>query len=87
MSNQCKECKAYNGHAPNCSLMSEEYARSELKRYAKAYSELAGEYYKLYQQRGEHYNAGMRRLREEIERWKGKFLIVKHENNQLRKKK
>ena len=30
--NKCTECGAYHGHSPSCSLMSEEYAKSELIR-------------------------------------------------------
>jgi hypothetical protein len=35
--NKCIECEAYRGHSPGCSLMSEEYAKSELIKLVNKY--------------------------------------------------
>lgn len=84
--NKCPECEAYHGHHPLCSLMTDEEARNQLKKYYQAWLE------KDQYNRGicEMYNRTaqlkVNRLREECTKWRGKFVIVKEENNQLRKK-
>lgn len=37
---KCSECGAYTGHTPNCSKMSNKYARQELIRYWKEWQKL-----------------------------------------------
>lgn len=79
---KCKECGAYHGHAPECSLMSGEYAKSELKRYYRVWLEMEMKHRKfdkgLYKQINE--------AKKEVEYWKKKFVAVTKENNKLRKK-
>ena len=79
---KCKECGAYHGHAPECSLMSGEYAKSELKRYYRVWLEMEMKHRKfdkgLYDQ--------IKKAKKEAEFWKGKYAVVKIENNKLRRK-
>lgn len=76
------KCGAFIGHHPNCDLIDLDTAKSMLKQY-----------YSLYLRQETHKREEIarawditRRFRQEVARWEGKFRIVKHENNQLRKK-
>ncbi len=82
----CIECNAYKGHSPTCSLISFEQAKEELKFYVNKYVENN----QLLEFRKANLDRIMSKrinnLKKENEYWKGKYLVVKHENNQLRKK-
>ena len=83
---KCIECGAYNGHSPKCSLMDEAYAKSELKRYYEAWLEMETKFKHRLSSANNKNEVRINRMKIELDRWKGKFLTVKHENNQLRKK-
>lgn len=75
-STRCPRCRAYGGsHAIDCPVMPPEYARSELTGYHKAWLESQ-----------QNANDLRTRLSYQVTFWQGKFMAVKHENNQLRKK-
>lgn len=84
--NKCVECGAYNGHSPECSLMSGDYAKSELKRYYKAWLEKDTQNRKMCAMYNERAQNKINKLRDERDKWKSKFMTVKNENNKLRKK-
>lgn len=83
----CPECNSFQTgsgmphHSPACSMMSESFARSELKRYAHAYSELCKDRNKFFMDLGARIIAA----REKTVLWHGKFEIVRRENNELRR--
>ncbi len=70
---RCPECKykARHGHADYCSLIDLEAAKGWMANFR---DQVARERKWAHQANGR------------AERWEGKFRIVKHENNQLRKK-
>lgn len=82
---KCVECGAYKGHSPSCSLMSEEYAKSELKRYYEAWLNIEMQHRKMSEIYNETAQAKINRIKKERDVWKGKFFTVKLENNALRK--
>lgn len=84
--NKCPECKAYTGHHPECSFIDEEYAKSELKRYYRAWLSKDTENQKLCQMYNERAQKKINRLKDERDIWKGRFLSAKEENNILRKR-
>lgn len=79
---KCPECDAYTGHSIGCSLMDEQCAKEMLAQYYDASLKI--------ETRHREYIAWMKRrvndAEKEAEFWKGKFVVVKHENNKLRKK-
>ena len=79
---KCPECGGYTGHSPLCSLMSGDDAKRMLADYYALW--LAKE--NDTRDRLEIRQSMVRKARHEAEFWKGKFMVVKHENNQLRKK-
>lgn len=80
---QCPECKAYRGHhSPKCSLIDLEEAKKQLLQYYDLW--LTRE--TKQRAKSESYNKWAKLLRADCERWRGKFLIVTHENNKLRNK-
>ena len=84
--NKCIECGAYHGHSPSCSLMSEEYAKSELKRYHEAWQNIEIEHRKTNAFYNKIAQDKINRIKEERDKWKGKYFDVKTENNALRKR-
>lgn len=72
---KCPECGAYKGHSPRCSIMPEDYAKAELKRY-----------YEAWLKKEMNCRKWLSKAQKEAEFWKGKFVVVKNENNILRKK-
>lgn len=80
--NKCVECGAYHGHSPECSLMDEACAKKMLKEYCRVWLDMEMKHRKycsgLYKQ--------IKNEKKNTEFWKGKFVVVKHENNQLRRK-
>lgn len=84
--NKCTECGAYKGHSPNCSLMSEEYAKSELIRYHKSWQEIELAHRKSIEIHNRAVQLKLNKITEERDMWKGKFFDVKTENNALRKR-
>jgi hypothetical protein len=78
----CIECGAYTSHNPKCSLIDFESAKKELALY---YNEWLNRQ-KKENERAQKYKGWAANMRAQAERWQGKFLIVKNENNQLRKK-
>lgn len=69
------KCGAYTGHSPFCSLATAEYKAEQMVQYYSAWLRDVS-----------HYREKAERLREQVTLWQGKFAILKHENNQLRKK-
>ena len=84
--NKCTKCGAYHGHSPSCSLISEEYAKSELIRYHKAWQELELKHRKSLEIHNSRVQLKVNRIIKERDMWTGKFLDVKTENNALRKR-
>ena len=84
--NKCTECGAYHGHYPSCSLMSEEYAKSELIRYHKAWQEIELKHRRSLEIHNSRVQLKVNRIINERDMWRGKFLDVKTENNALRKR-
>ena len=79
---KCPECGSYKRHSPKCSLMDEKCAK-----------EMLGEYYDLWlemeMKHRKYCDVLYKRIKDrekEAEFWKGKFFVVKNENNTLRKK-
>lgn len=77
---QCPECKAYTypsheiqRHSPTCSKNTYQDLQQHIKDMQHAHSRFQS-----------HFNDVRERLNQLIERWQGKFLAVKHENNKLR---
>lgn len=79
---KCPECGAYKGHSPKCSLMDEACAKEMLKEYYQAWLEI--------EMKHRNYAKGLydqiKKAKKEAEFWKGKFTVIKNENNKLRKK-
>ncbi|MBK7362755.1 MAG: hypothetical protein IPJ01_10705 [Micavibrio sp.] len=79
---KCPECGAYKRHAPECSLMDEACAKEMLKQYYRTWLEMETKH-------REYANRLYKRIevvKKDAEFWKGKFTVVKNENNTLRKK-
>ncbi len=84
---RCDECTGVMGHhAPECSKITLESAKRQLLQYY----ELFKENYKKYEIQFANENRILRKREgkafKETEFWKGKFYVVKHENNKLRAK-
>jgi hypothetical protein len=80
--NKCPECNAYKLHSPNCSLMDLDCAKELLSQYYSAWL-------KLEMNNRDYCNSlynKIEKAKKEAEFWKGKFVVVKNENNKLRKK-
>ena len=79
---KCPGCGAYKGHAPFCDLIDFETAKKDLKMYHETWLEMEMKHRayadRLYQV--------INKKKKEAEFWKGKYTVVKHVNNQLRKK-
>lgn len=79
--NNCVECGAYNGHSPKCSLMDEAYAKEMLAKYYDVWLEMETKH--------REYVKGLygviKSVKKDAEFWKGKFVVVKNENNKLRR--
>lgn len=69
------KCGAFMGHHPQCDLIDLEEAKKQLQAY-----------YKLWLEKEMWARGRVKHAHEEINKWKGKVAILKHENNQLRKK-
>lgn len=78
----CKECGAYKGHSPLCSLNTPEEIKQHLIVYFEQYQTFANQRSVTNSRCQERIN----RANKEREFWKGKYFIVKEENNKLRKK-
>jgi predicted pyridoxine 5'-phosphate oxidase superfamily flavin-nucleotide-binding protein len=79
---QCKECGAFHGHSPECKSVTLEEAMEQRKQYYQAWLKMEEEI-----RRRELRVYGMcSKAKQNSEFWKGKFFVVKHENNVLRKK-
>jgi len=72
---KCVECSAYEGHSPNCSLIDFKEAKKQLTLYHKLWLEK-----EMWVRKRSNF------WRSDAERWKGKFMELKHENNALRRK-
>lgn len=79
---KCIECGAYKGHSPNCEKIDLEEAKKQLKIYFESYQNRQKENTK----KANDYSRWAKIMRADLERWRGKFLIVTQENNKLRKK-
>jgi len=77
LKNPCPECGSYyeDDHAIDCSKMGDEEKAEKLKQYYQAWLELTNERRAL-----------ILRYGKDITFWQGKFRIVAHENNALRRK-
>lgn len=80
--NNCSECGAFKGHHPICENIDIDEAKRQLKIYFDSYQNRTREAEK----RGRDYGIWANILKKNLELWKGKFLVVTHENNKLRKK-
>lgn len=80
--NKCVECGAYYGHSPKCSLMDEKCAKQMLAQYYDVWLEMEMKHRKyadgLYKR--------IEKAKKDAEFWKGKFVVVKNENNVLRRR-
>ena len=75
----CKECNwTVAHHRPSCSLVTMDMLKENV-RINTAYIESC-------HKEKNRLIMTCKRLKEEINKWKGKFKIVKHENNKLRNK-
>lgn len=72
----CKECGSYDNerHHPYCSKASDE---QKIRGYL--------DYYEAWLRENAERNKMYTRLSKDITFWQGKYRIVKHENNKLRK--
>ena len=75
---RCPECNGFEHHDTDCSFISVEQLRELVNHHRN-------ENIFMQKQRDGYYQT-WNRLRDEATLWKGKFLIVKHENNKLRAK-
>ncbi len=75
---RCEECNGFGQHKIECSHITVEQLREVVSHYKKSEA--------MHIKHIQTHWSTWDRLRKETERWKGKFLIVKHENNKLRKK-
>lgn len=77
---KCVECGAHQGHSPICSLMDEKCAKEMLAHYYDLWLNMKMEHRKytdvLYKR--------IEKAKKDAEFWKGKFVVVKNENNCLR---
>lgn len=78
----CSECGAYKDHAPECSKNTYEDLRRHLDLYVTSWRKLEMAKREKNKKLWEIIDAKAK----EVTFWQGKFRIVKHENNQLRKK-
>jgi hypothetical protein len=83
---KCPECGAYDGHGIECELKTPAEWRAAALQYHKAWNESEKPVRERYKERYEHWDRSIRKACEQVTHWQGKFRIVKHENNQLRKK-
>ena len=89
----CQECGAhtnhsydnYEQHSPTCSLINFEAAKAMLKQYANRFNEDAQKERSRFDTQYINFMRQINKLKLERDRWKGKFLEVKNENNKLRK--
>lgn len=78
---KCPECGAYRtldddeAHAPKCSLASVQYRASQADLYYDAWLRDSRQHEKL-----------RAFWKEQVTLWQGKCLILRHENNKLRRK-
>lgn len=79
---KCIECGAYKGHFPTCENIDLEEAKKQLAIYFESYQNRQKEINK----KANDYSRWAKIMRADLERWRGKFLIVTQENNKLRKK-
>jgi len=79
---KCVECGAYHGHSPKCTLIDEKCAKEMLAQYYDIWSEMEMKHHKyndiLYKR--------IDKAKKDAEFWKGKFAVIKNENNVLRRK-
>lgn len=80
---KCIECDALNGeHSPLCSLNTPEQIKEHLRVYFEAY-QVRSDWVNTMRQ---HFNKRLSYYNSQIEPLQGKIAVLKHENNQLRKK-
>ncbi len=79
---KCIKCGAYKGHSPTCENIDLEEAKKQLMIYFESYQNRQKEIAK----KANDYSRWAKIMRADLERWRGKFLIVTQENNKLRKK-
>lgn len=72
---RCPECDALKGHGVKCSRMTTEEKAA-----------MAMQYYDSWMKTHDHYRELCKRLREQVTLWQGKHALLRHENNQLRRK-
>jgi len=79
---KCPGWGAYTGHFALCPNIDFEEAKKQLKTYFEEYQKT----HEIISTAAARRNGLIGRLRNSVELWRGKFLVVKHENNHLRKK-
>lgn len=86
MNNKCEECGAYHGHSPSCSQATrEELLKAYLWTQEQWRKEKEEREYWIKRATKESYRQ-KREADKEVVFWQGKYLMVKTENNALRKK-
>ena len=78
---KCNECGAYGGHSHDCSHIDLEDAKRQLKQYYDLWLDRENIRRADQSRAQERYT----KIRHEAEFWKGKFMVVKNENNKIRK--
>jgi len=79
---RCEQCKAYQGHAPECTLNTYEQLRVHLDGQLK----INREWQVRMNRAMDHSEKVLRRHRQASVDYHAKYMVVKHENNQLRRK-
>lgn len=80
---RCEECKAYGGrHSFDCSKVDLAEAKRQVLNYREGWDRLRKDQYALEKRCQDK----VRKAKAEQVLWHGKYMLVKHENNQLRKK-
>lgn len=79
---KCVECGSYHGHSPKCSLMDEKCAKEMLAQYYDAWLKMEMKH----REHIDNIHKKIDKAKRDAEFWKGKFVVVKNENNALRRK-
>lgn len=82
----CKECGAYKGHSPNCSLIEFDEAKKQLLLYYNQWVNIHREMNREIKKAVTYANKQASKAYDLSNSWYGKYAIVKHENNILRKR-
>lgn len=81
----CEKCNANYGHNPFCEDIDLETAKVLLKEYYEAWLKIKDKEIVASNKLQSHLQKKINKLQEEKELYKGKYFILKEENNKLRK--